>query len=243
MDGACQTKRSGLGIYLKPLDLPLIQQAIRCKFATTNNEAEYEALIAGLKVAYVSGARILWVKCDSQLVVNQVKGVYQARGEKMMQYLILVKHLMAKFPVIRLEQILREQNARADAMANLGALVKHDELEGPIVYIILQRSILEELRSVQNIEVADWRVPIVHYLLFDALPEDRHKARRLKVQAARFCLIDGKLFKRSIEGPYMKCLGPVESGEILEELHEGCAGIIQEVGVWLSSATERGIIG
>lgn len=113
---------------------------------------------------------------------------------------------------------------RAHAMENLGALVKHDELEGPIVYIVLQHSILEELRSIQNIEMEDWRVPVVHYLLFDALPEDRHEARKLRVQATHFCLIDGKLFKRSIEGPYLKCLGPTESREILEELHERSAG-------------------
>lgn len=113
MVGACQTKGSGLGIYLKPPGLPPIQLAIRCKFATTNNEAEYEALIAGLKVAYVSGARNLKVKCDLQSVVNQVNGFYQARGEKMVQYVILVKHLMENFPLIRLEQVLREQNARS----------------------------------------------------------------------------------------------------------------------------------
>lgn len=122
--------------------MPPIQKAIKCKFTTINNELEYEALIVGLKVAYLSRARNLRVKYNSQLVVNQVNGAYQARGEKMAKYMVLVKYLLEKFPKIQLKQIPREQNVRADAIANLGALVKHDELEGPIVYIILQQSIL-----------------------------------------------------------------------------------------------------
>lgn len=77
------------------------------------------------------------MKCDSQLVVNHVNGTYQAWGEKMAKYLVLVKYLMENFFKIQLEQIPREENVRVDAMKNLGALVRHGELEGPIVYIIL----------------------------------------------------------------------------------------------------------
>lgn len=68
-------------------------------------------------------------------------------------------------------------------MAILGALVKHDELEVPIVYINLQQSILDELQAVKNIEIIDWRVPIIHYLIFDEPPEDKGEALRVKIQA------------------------------------------------------------
>lgn len=109
-------------------------------------------------------------------------------------------------------------------MANLSALVKHDELEGPIVYIILQKSTLEELEEIHNVDTADRRVLIIQHLLFDELPEDKIKARKTKAQAARFFLIEGELFNRSIEGPYMKFLGPAELLKVLEELHEGNTG-------------------
>lgn len=51
IDGVCQRQGTRMGIYLKPPNSIPIQQVVRCNFPTTNNEAEYEALIAGVKVA------------------------------------------------------------------------------------------------------------------------------------------------------------------------------------------------
>lgn len=52
-----------------------IEHMVRCNFLTINNEVKYEALIVRVKVEKVCGAHILLIKCDSQLVVNQVNGV------------------------------------------------------------------------------------------------------------------------------------------------------------------------
>ena len=53
----------------------------------TNNEAEYEALVAGLDLAKAVGAARMVLYYDSQVVTNQVKGVYECRGERMKRYL------------------------------------------------------------------------------------------------------------------------------------------------------------
>lgn len=60
---------------------------MRFEFRATNNEAEYEAFLAGLKMAKELGAQFLSIKSDSQLIVNQVTGIYKAKGDNMSTYL------------------------------------------------------------------------------------------------------------------------------------------------------------
>ena len=64
-----------------------IQYALRFGFTSTNNEAEYEALTAGLAIAKEMDIRYLKAYSDSQLVVSHVTGDYEAREESMKQYL------------------------------------------------------------------------------------------------------------------------------------------------------------
>ncbi|GKG26177.1 reverse transcriptase domain-containing protein, partial [Tanacetum coccineum] len=63
----------------------------------TNNEAEYEALIAGLRIAEKMGAQNLQVNVDSKLVANQVNGTYIAKETDMVKYLEKVKTLAKAF--------------------------------------------------------------------------------------------------------------------------------------------------
>uniref|UniRef100_A0A2N9HH57 Integrase catalytic domain-containing protein n=1 Tax=Fagus sylvatica TaxID=28930 RepID=A0A2N9HH57_FAGSY len=67
-----------------------VEQASKWTYPTTNNEAEYEALLMGLKTAKILGATELDVRSDSQLVVGQVNGDYEAKEGRMQQYLQLV---------------------------------------------------------------------------------------------------------------------------------------------------------
>ncbi|KAI9198930.1 hypothetical protein LWI28_024585 [Acer negundo] len=67
------------------------------EFRATNNEAKYEALLARMGVAEALGAEFLLVKSDSQLVINQVLGLYQAKGDNMVAYLVKVREVMSGF--------------------------------------------------------------------------------------------------------------------------------------------------
>ncbi|PON72858.1 Ribonuclease H, partial [Parasponia andersonii] len=87
VDGSSNENGAGAGIVLISLEGHNIHYALRFKFPTSNNEAEYEALIAGLKLAQEMKVEAIEVYSDSQLVVCQVKGGYHARGERMMAYL------------------------------------------------------------------------------------------------------------------------------------------------------------
>ena len=75
-DGASNAKGSGLGIVLKSPTGNIVRQSIRTT-KLTNNEAEIKAMIVGLELARSLGAKIIEVKCDSLLMVNQVNGTFE----------------------------------------------------------------------------------------------------------------------------------------------------------------------
>ena len=75
----------------------MLERSISCGFKATNNEAKYEAMIAGLNLAKAMGVQRHNVCSDSQLVINQMQGHYQARDNKMTTYLNIVKKLTTSF--------------------------------------------------------------------------------------------------------------------------------------------------
>ena len=107
VDGASSKLGVGLGIYLVSPEGECMARAIRCEFETTNNEAEYEALIAGLQIASSIGIRKITVRLDSQLIVNQVKGSFQVKGEEMAAYQRLVSGTSSTFELFEIEHVPR----------------------------------------------------------------------------------------------------------------------------------------
>ena len=79
IDGLSTRDSGEIGIVLKSPEGDIIKQDVRLQYSTTNNEAKYEALLAGLKMAKVLGETELDVLSDSQLVVGQVNGDYKAK--------------------------------------------------------------------------------------------------------------------------------------------------------------------
>ncbi|XP_043808001.1 uncharacterized protein LOC122722135 [Manihot esculenta] len=123
VDGASSTEGSGAGIMLKGPEDFKVCYALRLEFKASNNVAEYEALINGMLVALEVGVTDLEVNSDSQLVINQVTGMYQARDPLMQSYLAKVKTLEAKLTsrgvTIRFQRIPREENKEADLLSRL----------------------------------------------------------------------------------------------------------------------------
>ena len=97
MDGASSAMGAGAGIVIITPEGIRLEHSFRLGFKASNNEAEYEALIAGLKTALDLGARDVEVYSDSRLVVNQVQGSFEVRDSQMKEYLKVVKQIMAKF--------------------------------------------------------------------------------------------------------------------------------------------------
>src|SRR5215469_2033806 len=110
VDGSSNAKGSGAGIIVQGPDGVNIEQALRFQFPTTNNQAEYEALLAGMQTARDIGAQKLKVHTDSQLVCNQVLGKFQVHDETLQCYLQHVKDLASGFAEFDIVHIPRTDN-------------------------------------------------------------------------------------------------------------------------------------
>ena len=134
VDGSSNQQGSGAGVILEGPSGLLIEQALRFAFKASNNQAKYEALIAGMLLAKEMGAKSLMAKSDSLLVTEQVTGEYQAKDPQMVSCLQYVQVLKETFVVFVLVDVLREQNARADLLAKLASLGKK----------VRQRTVIQE---------------------------------------------------------------------------------------------------
>ena len=94
MDGSSTLYARGIGIILKSPEGDKLKYVARLQYKTTNNEAEYEALIKGLELAKSLGAESIVVQRDSQLINNQVNGMCEAEEDQMKKYLSRVKQLI-----------------------------------------------------------------------------------------------------------------------------------------------------
>jgi len=367
VDGASSRQGSGVGLRLTSSAGETIEQSYRLGFNASNNEAEYEALIAGLKLALSLGIRELNAYSDSQLVASQFHGEYETRDERMGAYLEVVLNLTKQFDKFELTRIPRGENSSADALAALAStsdpLVKriipvegiekpsidiatkaemdskpkekiednslptvatqvfttfwfpktrtrsfrkhtsrkatqnpenNDKSEGthrssdslepnststsggtiqtsePLVYKVQTRSRTalknasrnatqttgdnEEIGDIpQNPEPTptnisggttapgpeqespsslhnkvvgreDWRIPIMDYILEGKIPPNKWEARKLKALAARYCIIESALHKRSVSGPYLKCVHGLVAMKLMKEMHDGSCG-------------------
>ncbi|RVW53334.1 hypothetical protein CK203_088507 [Vitis vinifera] len=173
-----------------------LEQAIRLGFSASNNEAEYEAILSGLDLALALSVSKLRIYSDSQLVVKHVQEEYEAKDARMARYLAKVRNTLQQFTEWTIEKIKRADNRRADALAGIAASL-------PIKEAIL--------------------LPI-HNISGQDSTRRSQTGTQSPVQAARFTLIGGHLYKRSFTGPYLRCLGHSEAQYVLAELHEGICG-------------------
>ena len=119
VDGASNQNDSGVGLVLISPEKIIIEKSLRLDFSTTNNEAEYEALMMGMIMVQRMGGKSIKVFSDLRLVVGQVKGEFEAKDERMQGYLSQVKCLQSEFESFNLLYIPISNNAHADSLAML----------------------------------------------------------------------------------------------------------------------------
>ncbi|XP_016652663.1 PREDICTED: uncharacterized protein LOC107880143 [Prunus mume] len=172
------------------------QYALLFGFKASNNEAEYEALLTGLRLASELGVQQLRIFSDSQLVVNHVTKEHQDRDKSMSAYLAEAKKLLDDF---------------------IGRSIPVEFLEKP--------SIEEDRKGMFPISSEPtWMDPIRDYLTHGFLPEDKAEARRVRYRSSQYLIINNKLYKRGFSLPYLRCLTPDEANSVLREIHEGVYG-------------------
>jgi ribonuclease HI len=120
-DGSLMKTRAGAGLlFISPLGKHL-RYVLRLHFLASNNVAEYEALVNGLRIAIELGVRRLDARGDSQLVIDQVMKNSQCRDPKMEAYCDDVRRLEDKFYGLELNHIGRRYNETADELAKIAS--------------------------------------------------------------------------------------------------------------------------
>nr|GEV94474.1 reverse transcriptase domain-containing protein [Tanacetum cinerariifolium] len=162
---------SGAGLILTSLDGTGFTYALRFQFTASNNEAEYEALIAGLRIA---------------------------------------------------TQVPRSKNKKADALSKI-ALTNFAHLSKQVlVEVLKEKSIQErEMATVVEEEGPTWMTPIIEYLRDETLPDNRKEARKLRIKARQYELLEGILYRRSFLKPWLRCIGPLQADYVIRKIHEG----------------------
>ena len=224
MDGASRQTGEGIGLQLKSPTGDIIEQAIRLGFNASNNELEYETLLSRIELAAAVSTVKLLVQSDSQLVVGQVNEEFESRDPRMAKYVPRVKQRLNSFSVWKLEHVPRDSNEKADTLAAVAASLPITETIFLPIYYQPFASIAPSQVSQVDETIPSWMDPIILYISTRELHNEKDKAHRVQIKSPRFSLVDGQLFKRSLGGPYLKCLMPEQGQYVLAELHEGMCG-------------------
>jgi ribonuclease HI len=111
---------AGIGVVLRDTDGVVIDEIARGIGETTNNVAEYEALIAGLELALDHDVSDIEIHVDSELVVQQVRGAWKIKNDRLRTLAVRARALMGRFRSSSISHVGRERNADADKLANQG---------------------------------------------------------------------------------------------------------------------------
>ncbi|KAL2237549.1 UNVERIFIED_CONTAM: hypothetical protein Sindi_0946600, partial [Sesamum indicum] len=202
VDGSSNANDGGAGILIQGPKEVEIEVTAQLSFPITNNEAEYEALILGLELAYEAGARDLEIFTNSQLVALHNDGTYETREKTMISYRDIVKNWMDKFDKCSISQVPGAENNKADAWSMFGAAMSGIR-DRKVTALVRERLAISGKAEVHAIsEVESWKDEIVKYLENGTLREDPIKAKSVRFRVARFTLLSGQLYKQTLKDPY-----------------------------------------
>ncbi|XP_016648932.1 PREDICTED: uncharacterized protein LOC107880908 [Prunus mume] len=235
--GSSNRQGSGAGLVLKTPNDTIIEYAIRFQFRASNNEAEYEALLAGLQLAQSSGAEQLMICSDSQLVVNQVITEFAAKEESIAAYLAQTCRLLKQFKTYYIRQVPRSENSHADALSRLASAIDDRIGRHVPIEVLAQRSTAEaDVNTVR--QDLSWMDPIHAYLTNGTLPTDKAEAKAVRRRSARYLLLQGIVYRRNYSLPLLRCVTPqqgdyslafkaVWQGYYWPTLHDDATQIVQ----------------
>nr|XP_025616244.1 uncharacterized protein LOC112708272 [Arachis hypogaea] len=222
VDGASNPQGAGAGILLENSDGIVLEHSLRFSFKASNNQSEYEALIAGLRLATDLHIDNLRVYCDSLLVVQQVKHSFQTKDPILLKYLDIVHQLLQNFSTIHIIHIPREQNHRADILSKLATTQAHTTT---LLQSTLDKPSIDTHNVLSIVNKDNWQHPYIQYLRSGTIPNHIDNKGKFRRQASYYTLLNDNLYRRGYSRPLLKCLNRAEADLVLSEAHEGICGI------------------
>ncbi|XP_056691815.1 uncharacterized protein [Spinacia oleracea] len=220
VDGSATQNGSGAGIICESPEGDVYEYAMRFNFQASNNEAEYEALICGIQMRKAAGATDVLVLSDSQLIVSQVKGEYEAKDDAMIKYLEKVRQEVQQLSNFEIQHIPRSENNKADALSKLASSA----------FCGTPRHVFWEVKQLKSIDASrtdildrttNWMDDIVNFKMNGLPPDDPKQAERLQRKSTWFEICNGTLYKKAFSRPLLRCVTPEKGHEVLEDLHQG----------------------
>ena len=172
-----------------------MKYGVQLKFSVTNNEAEYEAILTGMRIAHALGAKNILLMSDSQLIVGQIKGEFKAKETRMQKYLKLTNQLVNNFDRVKFVQVLRDQNAEADEVARSMSA----DNQAKVIDWKLEEQNSPNIEEFQTFPVhtrVRWTSPILSYLKDVRLPSNPDDAKKIQKRAAPFTVLNDEFYKR-----------------------------------------------
>jgi ribonuclease HI len=186
--------------------------AVKLDFSCTNNIAEYEALLLGLRKLRAMGIRRAILKTDSQVIAGHVDKSSKARDPKLEKYLDAVRRLEASFEGFSVKNIPRGENEHADLLAKSAAQglplpseVFFEAIKAPSVEL-MERAVL----TISPVHSEDWRTEIISFLQGNCLSSDEAYNKRMEARTRPYVIIEGELYKHGVCSPLLKCLSRTE---------------------------------
>jgi ribonuclease HI len=198
-DGSLKLDGGGAGVlFISPRGEQL-KYVLQILWEVSNNEAKYEALLHGLRLAISLGIKRLLVYGDSLLVVQQVNKEWDCNKEMMDVYVQEVRKLKNKFSGLEVHHVVREHNVGAQVPA--GVFVQ--ELKQPSIksspQVITDAGLQQPDREVMML-VEDWREAYINFIRDQRLPAGMDarstEAARVMRRSKGFVLVDSNLYRR-----------------------------------------------
>ncbi len=123
VDGAARGNPgpAGMGIVISDTEGAIVKEIAEPLGRTTNNVAEYSAMIRALEEARALGCRRICIYTDSELMARQINGYYAVKAEHLRPLYLRATALLGQFDNATVTHTRRENNVRADKLSNLGA--------------------------------------------------------------------------------------------------------------------------
>nr|GEV83590.1 reverse transcriptase domain-containing protein [Tanacetum cinerariifolium] len=173
--------------------------ALRLNFESTNNQAEYEAFLSGLRIIKKMGVQSMSINA---------------------------KEYISCFKNFKIQNIPRNENQKADVFRKLASVAfNHLTKEILVKTLDVPSMDIEEINVVVEEEGETWMTPIINYLNRGVWPEDQNKARTLRMKICQYVMEEGVLFKKSYLMPMIRYVGPLQDNYVIREIHMGACNM------------------
>jgi ribonuclease HI len=202
-DGSLKLEGTGAGVLLISPTGEQLKYVLQIFWKVSNNEAEYGALLHGLRLAASLGIKRLLVYVDSAVVINQVNKSCDRNKENMDTYCLEVRKIKNKFYGLEFHHVVRNNNVVADVLSKLGS-TRTQVPAGVFVHELHAPSIPEPAstttdpappsagQEVRMIDV-DWRQPFIDYIREQKVPTNKNSSEQLIRRVMSYVLFRDKL--------------------------------------------------